>query len=433
MPNNQLIVLVAPNVTQLFGGEGIKALQIFQSVKSAHPRTIQITHARNREDVMQNLKLMDVYFVEDDWISLFLWKSVVFRAFIDMWFSVKAVALAEKIAKQLGFDSQSTIIHQTGPNSPVLPRAISNKYLNVIGPINGNIYYPEVFRNKETSGQTAKRLMHIPVQTIRSFFFNNVAKADIIFVAGGDRTRDSLIAGGCTEQQFIETVDCGIDDQYLDRPRIEHVGHNYRFVHFGRLVTFKCTDLIIQSLVKSALPIQLDIIGNGPELLRCKQLVQQLGLSDSVHFKPWCTHDALLDRLKNYRGVVLPSIGDSNGIVIQEAMALGLPPICLDWGGPQLLIDHGVNGYLIAPDNVSQITTKMAGFMDTLSEDSALAESISLAARHKSEQWRMSTIATQWTTLYLDLAAAKQAKLLQKNSTQYNPVYDDELLNKSDG
>ena len=45
---------------------------------------------------------------------------------------------------------------------------------------------------------------------------------------------------------------------------------------------------------------------------------------------------------------------------LQQAMALGLPAICMDWGGPQLLVEHEKTGYLIEPTTVEQITDKMA-------------------------------------------------------------------------
>jgi glycosyltransferase involved in cell wall biosynthesis len=72
--------------------------------------------------------------------------------------------------------------------------------------------------------------------------------------------------------------------------------------------------------------------------------VNRLGLHGRVKSKDWFpSHQDLMNSLSKYRGVVLPSIEDANGIVAQEAMALGLPAICLDWGGPDLLansIDH---------------------------------------------------------------------------------------------
>jgi glycosyltransferase involved in cell wall biosynthesis len=77
-------------------------------------------------------------------------------------------------------------------------------------------------------------------------------------------------------------------------------------------------------------------------------------------------------------------------------MALGLPPICLDWGGPSLLIEHGRSGYLVAPTSIDHITSGLAECMDQLAEDGALAESMSTAARATAQGWRWSVVAADW-------------------------------------
>jgi hypothetical protein len=60
--------------------------------------------------------------------------------------------------------------------------------------------------------------------------------------------------------------------------------------------------------------------------------VQALWIVGFLNWLP--NHADLLDRPQHYRGTVLPSIADANGIVVQKAMAIGTPSICLDWGGP---------------------------------------------------------------------------------------------------
>lgn len=396
MNASTLIILIAPNVSQLMGGEGIKALQTFEYFKRAHPNTIQITHGRNREHIQNDLKLKDVYFVDDDAVSLFMWNSKVFRMGLDVWFSKKAIALAEKLAAELCAEGADVVIHQTGPNSPVLPRSISKQYQNSFGPINGNIHYPSVFHYRESYMGKLKRLLHYPLQKINALLFNKLSRAEMVFVAGGERTTESLIAAGCESENLIDTIDCGVEDRILERARISHEGENLHLVHFGRLVNFKGTDLIIRALAKTSLPVKLDIIGDGPELAHCQQLVKALELSSRVSFIPWRSHADLLDSLSDYRAFVLPSLADSNGIVVQEAMALGLPTICLDWGGPQLLVDHQENGYLVPVDDEEVMLANMAACMDDLAHNGHKAERFSKAARSKAQAWQWTAVADEW-------------------------------------
>jgi glycosyltransferase involved in cell wall biosynthesis len=165
----------------------------------------------------------------------------------------------------------------------------------------------------------------------------------------------------------------------------------------------KGTFLIIESLVKTRNRVCLDIVGQGPELEHCQRLTRELGLEDRVHFLGWYTnHAELLDSFKNYRGAVFPSFQDANGIVVQEAMAVGLPMICLDWGGPQLLIDNEETGYLIEPRSEGYITDQIAACLDQLGQDEDLAENMSKSARDKAESWRWSIVMREWIEFYAE-------------------------------
>lgn len=395
------IFLVAPNVSEQLGGEAMKALQIFQELKKIHPNTLQITHERNEEEIVHRLQLPDVFFIRDDKTALFLWHSKMFQWFVNIWFCKAAIRFIEDYVAKHQLDPNKVIVHQTEPNSPVMPRVISKRYYNVFGPINGNIYYPKLFRHREVFSAKLRRILHIPFQHLNRFLFRGATKADLLFIAGGDRTRDSMLVGGAKPQQMVDCVDCGVKDEILNHDRVQHQGNNFKFVHFGRLVFHKGTALIIESLAKTKQPIVLDIVGKGPELAYCQQLAEELGVADRVNFLGWYeSHRDLLNSFSQYRGFILPSIEDANGIVVQEGMALGLPAICLDWGGPQLLVDHGVTGYLIQPTSKALITDKIAEYVDTLAVDGELAERMSIAAREQAERWRWSSVMQEWITHY---------------------------------
>lgn len=407
-PSAPLLVLIAPNVSEQKGGEGIKALQIFQAMRRLWPHTLQITHVRNREELSQ-LGIEGIHYVEDDWRMRGLWQSRIGRPWVDQVFLKAAVALAERlIAERQGPGRTLAIIHQTEPNSPVKHRPLSQRHLNVFGPINGNIYYPEAFQEHESFTARWRRRMHGPMQRLRRLRGGGLTAADLILVAGGERTYQSLRLAGTPDQRMVEALDCGLPDDLFLRPRIHHAARNAHFVHFGRLVFHKGTALILEALAHSRERTTLDVIGRGPELDRCKRLATDLGLQDRVRFLDWYADRAdLLDALKNYRGMVLPSLEDANGIVVQEVMALGLPPVCLDWGGPSLLIESGWDGWLVPATTRDAIIRGLAQAMDTLALDPSLAEVMSQRGREKAEAWRWSQVAQDWATHLLHLASRR--------------------------
>jgi glycosyltransferase involved in cell wall biosynthesis len=347
-PPDLLVILIAPNVSEQMGGEAMKALQILRELRRALPNTLQITHDRNRAEVSQRLGLSNVMFVGDTWVSRAIWGSVVLRALLNPWFCWKAVRLAERVADEFALPGQKVVIHQVEPNSPVMPRWLSRRFPNVLGPLNGNIYYPALFRHRESVSASLRRRLHMPMQWLRRLQPVFKRRPEMILVAGGERTRVSLLTAGIKPGTLVDTVDCGVSESLLDRPRLTHQGTSLRFVHFGRLVFHKGTSLALRSLKQTRLPVELDVVGRGPELDACRALVEELGLQQRVRFLDWYErHEDLIASFGAYRGMVLPSLEDANGIVVQEAMALGLPPICLDWGGPQLLVRDGQSGFLV--------------------------------------------------------------------------------------
>lgn len=396
-----LVILIAPNVSEQMGGEAMKALQILREMRRVLPNTLQITHGRNLAEVGRLGLSGAVHFVADDWLSLALWRSVLLRPVLGPLFSYQAVKLAERLGDAHARAGGTVVVHQVEPNSPVMPRWLSRRFPNVLGPINGNIYYPQAFRHRESVPATLRRRLHMPLQWLRRLLPPLRRQPELILCAGGERTRHSLRVAGLSEQSMVDTADCGVPEALLDRPRLTHAGTNLRFVHFGRLVFHKGTALAVRSLARTRLPVELDIVGRGPELDTCRRLVTELGLEGRVRLLDWYErHEDLIASFGAYRGMVLPSLEDANGIVVQEAMALGLPPVCLDWGGPQLLIEHGRSGFLVRPDNEEAIISGMAECLDQLAADGALADSMAVAARARAEQWRWPRVLRQWLGWY---------------------------------
>jgi glycosyltransferase involved in cell wall biosynthesis len=403
--SNIRLFLVAPNVSAQMGGEAIKALQIFEELNNLIGDITQITHARNRAELGRHRLAAKIQYLEDDWFDLFLWRSVGLRVFMNPWFSYRAVRRAEALAA-IAKDDKHVIIHQTEPNSPVATRWTSSRFKNVFGPINGNIYYPRAFRQFESAGTTIRRLLHFPAQMLNRLFLRGMSNADLVLAAGGQRTVKSLRAAGVPLSRIYETLDCGIPSSLSDvaySPSQASIG---RFIHFGRLVFHKGTYLAIEAVAKSRRTVTLDIVGRGPELSRCKGLAKDLGVDDRVRFLDWYENrDDLVASFQNYCGIILPSIEDANGIVVQEAMAVGLVPICLDWGGPQLLIDNGVSGYLVSPDRLDEITARIADCLNLLSEDLSLAIKMSANAKARASGWKWRQLACDWVRCYAALNA----------------------------
>ena len=87
----------------------------------------------------------------------------------------------------------------------------------------------------------------------------------------------------------------------------------------------------------------LDVMGPDGEqpryVERCKQRVEELGLSDHVRFRGTVN---LADELGEFDMLVMPSHNEGVPIAILEVMAVGLPVIATDVGGIREVVTGGI-------------------------------------------------------------------------------------------
>ncbi len=159
-----------------------------------------------------------------------------------------------------------------------------------------------------------------------------------------------------------------------ERVRIHHMGVNlaehpfapkmgderrpsFRIVHVARLVEKKGTEYLLRAIARlrgsADLPsLELDIIGSGPLEAKLRQLSEEFGLADVVHFLGPLPHDGVRRQLATADLFVLPSVtaadGDMEGIpvVLMEAMATGLPVVSTRHSGIPELVRHEHSGLL---------------------------------------------------------------------------------------
>jgi len=116
----------------------------------------------------------------------------------------------------------------------------------------------------------------------------------------------------------------------------------------GRLVRRKGFEYLIKSLKLLNEDIECLIIGDGPEKENLQQLAVNLGLKQRVNLLGYLFEE---EKKFQYLAVadifVLSSLHEGFGIVLQEAMQVGLPVIATNIGGQVDFIKEGENGLLV--------------------------------------------------------------------------------------
>jgi len=157
------------------------------------------------------------------------------------------------------------------------------------------------------------------------------------------------------------------------------------FVAVGRFVEKKAphlTLLAFYKVVEHVPTAHLTMIGDGPLLEACKQLVWALNLGDHVTLRGACSPDEIAKEFRHARAFVQHSLrtsgGDSEslGVVFLEAGAMGLPSVGTRHDGiPEVIID-GKTGLLADEGNIEQC----ANHMIALAKDPELAQTLGDAA-----------------------------------------------------
>src|SRR4029079_2868929 len=123
-----------------------------------------------------------------------------------------------------------------------------------------------------------------------------------------------------------------------------------RVLFVGRLVPFKAVSLLLAAVarLRSEMAIELSIVGDGPMATEWRAETQRLGITDRVNFIGALSLDEVASEMRNAHVFCLPSIRESGGAGLLEAMASARPCIAVDFGGPAEIVDS-TTGCLIAP------------------------------------------------------------------------------------
>lgn len=138
----------------------------------------------------------------------------------------------------------------------------------------------------------------------------------------------------------------------------------------------------LQVLAQKRSDAKLVFIGGGSEGSRLAELARQLGVCDRVQFLGGLPRPQVLGWMQVADALLLPSLRDSGGQVLLEAMAQGKPVVCLDLGGPGEIVSAEC-GFKIYPGNPSQVVSELAAALDKLATNPSLRQAMGEAGRRR--------------------------------------------------
>jgi glycosyltransferase involved in cell wall biosynthesis len=176
-------------------------------------------------------------------------------------------------------------------------------------------------------------------------------------------------------------------------------------VHVGRLAFEKNIEFLLRMLVrvKREIPdVLLVIAGEGPARRRLEALSVDLGLGAQVLFVGYLDREGPLeDCYRAGDAFVFASRTETQGLVLLEAMALGVPVVSTAFMGTREVLDGG-RGALIAAEDEADFAAKAARVL----ADPALRGTLAVLARAHAGSWAAPVMAERMLALYRQVTGA---------------------------
>lgn len=175
----------------------------------------------------------------------------------------------------------------------------------------------------------------------------------------------------------------------------------------GRVAHEKNIEFLIRAVQRglSAAPRMLLLVtGEGPARPALERRVAQLGLSDSVRFLGYLDRQSELpDCYAAADAFVFASRTETQGLVLLEAMAAGLPVIALSAMGTADILRAG-RGCIVPPDDEVAFGQMLAHFFN----HAAVWEQLRAEARQYAAEWSDSAMAERLASLYRSVRRARR-------------------------
>jgi len=246
------------------------------------------------------------------------------------------------------------------------------------------------------------------------------------------RLYSSALVGGIRHAQYLhelgfprtsiftgyDVVDNAHFAQFQSRSEAG-LGARHSFLASCRFVPAKNLPRLLQACARyrqaaGSRAWELVLAGDGPEREKLSRLMTALHLNGLVRIPGFVQYDGLPALYARAGAFILPSVSEPWGLVVNEAMAAGLPVLVSNrCGCAPDLVEEGRNGFTFDPYDIEGLARLMLR-MSTMSEAERAA--MGKASREIISRWMPETFATNlMKAVEVALAAPRpKATLLDK-------------------
>ena len=211
--------------------------------------------------------------------------------------------------------------------------------------------------------------------------------ADLV-IARTEDTR-AILPAWVQEKAAVQQEIGGYAAKLLPAQRAGHQGR-LNILFAGRLLGWKGVHLAIRAVAEylaNGGAGQFTIVGEGPMAAHLNALSVRLGVADHIRFVGKVSQEKLFRLYPQFDVLLFPSLHDSGGNVVIEALSFGLPVVCLDLGGPRSFANESCGVVVAARDrSEDQVVTALAEALNGIYSDPDRHRSLCHGALKRAEE-----------------------------------------------
>lgn len=251
-----------------------------------------------------------------------------------------------KLTETEGFD----VVHQLTPiEFRAVMRPVAHSGINVVGPLGGGEYAPGALARFLESEKTLEDIRRrVNELTLRSASWRRkLAAFDSVFFAN-EETRHYIEGFGAEFRGGEVRTEIGVPKSVCDAAHkrcsdssLNSAHRPIRLLYMGRLVPRKGVDLLLEACLKlkeGGTDFRLKVCGDGKQMDFLKSRANELGLASVVEFVGVVPHDRIDDDYSWCDVLVMPSVRETGGAVIAEALGRLKPVVSFDAFGARVIL-----------------------------------------------------------------------------------------------
>jgi glycosyltransferase involved in cell wall biosynthesis len=244
---------------------------------------------------------------------------------------------------------------------------------------------------------------------LRSFWAGCAA----IVAPGSELAGEIRARLGPRQRPVVRSIPSGVDVaaiRALPRPNVRHAAgwpaDTVVVASLGRLAPEKSVELLVDAFALAAgvdSDMRLLLVGGGPSEAALRDRATRPDLAGRLHLSG---HLPRLEAISLIRGADLfafASRTETQGLVLAEALAAGLPVVAIDGPGVRDSVRDGIDGVVVPAQPAAERAVRLAGAIGALAADPARRAALAAAADSGADRFEAARRVDEIVALYREV------------------------------